>query len=102
MTDNLIFQDLPDGEVITDGWREHYAPIAFAAKQTSWGLQDSERRILGLCQMLENYEQEFCAAGDDRDTMRERIEELERQIKGKQLENGRLKKRIEKLEADKE
>jgi len=99
MTTDRLFHDLPEQEVITEGWREHYAPLALAARQTSWGMQDHERRVLGLCQQLELLETQADMMQSEMVCYDERIEELEKQLKAKQLECGRYKKKIEKLEA---
>lgn len=90
------FKNIPEQEVVCEGWRDHFSKYAAQARATSWGMLENERRILGLCVMLDEALEDLAGLEDKQ----AEIEELQRQLKGKQLENGRLKKEIAKLKGE--
>lgn len=96
MTDR-IFHDLPEREIDRD-WRSTLGGLAQVARATNWGMIAYERAIIGAC-----VEAEECREHAHENIAR--IEELEaalescqKQLKAKQLEVGRYKKKIERLE----
>ena len=84
-----LFEHIPKREVYRLGWQDHFKHLAETAKETSWGLTDELRWQLGLCVQLEEALTEI-----------EKIKGALNKMKGLQLENGRLRKKITKLEAE--
>jgi hypothetical protein len=67
-----IYTAIPPAEALTEGWREHFRPLATQAVQTSWGLPKAQRYVLGLCVQLHAAEEELAALRPLADEVRER------------------------------
>lgn len=103
MSQHRRFANIPEEQVLRSDWRNDgfLRELAQAAREVSLGrLKTEYRRILGLCVMLEEAEAGLASAEERvaaletvNDEQAQRIEELEKKVKGLELTVGRMKKR---------
>jgi predicted nuclease with TOPRIM domain len=93
------FDNIPEEQITREGWQHPFARLANSGRTTTWGLKDSDKRLLGLCVMLE----ENMATVDEQvealGRANGRYHEAKNKIKGLNLENGRLKAQVKRLKS---
>ena len=91
------FEGIPEKEIIRTEWQESFRQLGERGRETTWGMKDHDKRILGLCVMLEE------ALARESSTLEQQAEQFNdlcgtrNKIKGLQLENGRLKAKLERF-----
>lgn len=55
-TPDNVFAGIPASEAITTDWRVYFRSLAERACETSFGLPDNQRRVVGLCVLLDKAE----------------------------------------------
>lgn len=53
------FDDIPATQVMREGWRGYFSSLAQQARETQWGLLEPQKRVIGLCVMLDEAEGEI-------------------------------------------
>ena len=91
------FEGIPEQEIIRTEWQEEFKALAEHGRETTWGMKDKDKRVLGLCVMLEETLERETRHLDSSMTQAEIGVEQANKIKGLQLENGRLKARLERF-----
>lgn len=92
-----VFDNIPEREVVREGWREfrEFLALASRARATSWGLPMHERYLLGVLVQLEESEIELAQARERIAALETVIEEQSARIRGLEMTIGRMKKRKE-------
>jgi len=81
-----VFDNIPEAQIERDEWQTNFKSLGERGRETTWGLLHVDRRILGLCVMLE----ESLAREAE-------LSNVFNKNKGLQMENGRLRARLERL-----
>lgn len=92
-----VFADIPEKEAIRENWKQ-YSPflrLAHHARNTTWGLQDSNRRLLGVLVMLEEHEALVAHQAERIEALEAVVAARDEEIRGLRMTIGRMKKRNE-------
>lgn len=75
------FDNIPEAEVVTTNWRSTFSHLAQRARETTFGLPDPQRRVLGVAVLLDRAEAEL-----------EELRPLKDELAGLKLTLARYKK----------
>ena len=89
-----VFENIPEEQLIRNGWGIAYRELAERGRETTWGLRDKDKRLLALCVMLEEAQEQVVICTERGDHYLAAKKELTNKVKGLQLEMGRYKKQI--------
>jgi len=92
------FEDIPEKEIIRTEWQEEFRSLGERGRETTWGLKDHDKRVLGLCVMLDESLERESALNKNETFAEDLLHKLQNKLKGLQLENGRLKAKITKMD----
>ena len=92
-----VFDNIPEAQVQRKEWQGTYRELADRGRETTWGLREQDKCILGVCVMLEEAEAAYFSEGAMVNKLAGEVTELRNTIKGLQLEKGRMRKYIESL-----
>jgi len=92
------FDNIPEKQITRKEWQHPFVRLANSGRTTTWGLKDSDKRLLGLCVMLEETEYQAARASQIESNLLANLKAERNKVKGLQLENGRLKSKVKKLD----